>query len=77
MEIMEDKPWYTEEVVKIVKNVEKRYCEKKFVEGAHTGVLIAKNNLSLKKGPKEPFFKIFYLASSYFLRGQPPKYRRR
>ena len=51
MEIMEDKPWYTEEVVKIVKNVEKRYCEKKSVGGAHTGVLIAKNNLSLKKGP--------------------------
>ena len=51
MEIMEDKPWYTGEVVKIVKNVEKRYCEKKYVEGAHTGVLIAKNNLSLKKGP--------------------------
>ena len=44
MEIMEDKPWYTEEVGKIVKNVEKRYCEKKSVEEAHTGVLIAKNN---------------------------------
>ena len=51
MEIMEDKPWYTEAVVKIVKNVEKRYCETRSVEGAHTGVLIAKNNLSLKKGP--------------------------
>ena len=50
MEIMEDKPWYTEEVVKIVKNVEKRYCEKRSVEEAHTGVLIAKNKLALKKG---------------------------
>ena len=50
MEIMEDKLGCTEEVVKVVKNVEKRYCEKRSVEGAHTGVLIAKNNLSLKKG---------------------------
>ena len=45
MEIMVDKLWYTEEVVKIVKNVEKRYCEKRSAEEAHTGVLIAKNNL--------------------------------
>ena len=51
MEITEDKPWYTEEVVKIVKNVGKRFCEKKSVEGAHTGVLIARNNLALRKGP--------------------------
>ena len=51
MEIMEGKLWCIDEAVKIVKNVEKRYCEKKSVEGALTGVLIAKNNLSLKKGP--------------------------
>ena len=50
MEIMVDKPGCIEEVIKVVENVEKRYCEKKSVEGAHTGVLIAKNNLSLKKG---------------------------
>ena len=41
MEIMADKPGYIEEVVKVVKNVEKRYYEKKYVEGAHTGVLNA------------------------------------
>ena len=51
MEIMGDKLGYIDEVVKIVKNVEKRYCEKRSVEGAHTGVLIAKNNFTLKKGP--------------------------
>ena len=51
MEIMEGKLGCIEEVAKIVKNVEYRYCEKKSVEEAHTGVLIAKNNLSIKKGP--------------------------
>ena len=51
MEIMVGKHGYIEEVVKVVKNVERRYSEKKSVEGAHTGVLIAKNNFSLKKGP--------------------------
>ena len=51
MEIMADKPWCIEEVVKVVKNVVKRYYERSYVEGAHTGVLIAKNKLSLKKGP--------------------------
>ena len=45
MEIMADKLGYIEELVKIVKNVEKRYCEIRSAEGAHTGVLIAKNNL--------------------------------
>ena len=44
MEIMVDKLGYIEEVGKVVKNVVKRYCEKRFVEGAHTGVQIAKNN---------------------------------
>ena len=44
MEIMADKLGFIEEVVKIVKNVVKRFCEKRSVEGAHTGVLIAKNN---------------------------------
>ena len=44
MEIMVDKLGYIEEVVKIVENVGRRYCEKKFVAGAPTGVLIAKNN---------------------------------
>ena len=51
MEIMADKLGYIDEPVKIVKNVEKRYCEKRSVEGAHTGVLIARNDLALKKGP--------------------------
>ena len=44
MEIMVDKPLCIEEVVKVVKNVEKRYCEKNSVVEAHTGVPIAKNN---------------------------------
>ena len=44
MEIMEDKPGYIEEEGKIVKNVAKRFCVKKSVVGAHTGVLTAKNN---------------------------------
>ena len=44
METMVGKPWYTEEVVKVVKNVERKYCVKKSVGEAHTGVLNAKNN---------------------------------
>ena len=44
MEIMVDKHGCIEEVAKVVENVEKRFCEKKFVAGAHTGVRIAKNN---------------------------------
>ena len=44
MVIMVDKPGYIEEVVKIVKNVERRYCEKNYVAEAHTGVRIAKDN---------------------------------
>ncbi len=44
MEIMVVKPGYIEEEGKIVKNVAERYCVKKFAAGAHTGVLIAKNN---------------------------------
>ena len=44
MEIMADKPGYIEELVNDVKNVEKKYCVKKFVVEVHTGVLIAKNN---------------------------------
>ena len=44
MEIMADKLGYIDEAVKNVKNVEKRFYEKRSVEGAHTGVLIAKNN---------------------------------
>ena len=56
MEIMEDKPWYTEEVEKIVKNVEKRYCEKNYVAGARTGVQIAKNNQASKKGSQRTPF---------------------
>ena len=43
MEIMVDKPGYIEEEVKLAKNVEKGFCAKKYVVGAHTGVLIAKN----------------------------------
>ena len=44
MEIMVDKPGCIEEVVKIVKNAELRYCAKKSVAEALTGVPIAKNN---------------------------------
>ena len=44
METMVDKPGYIEEVVKVVENVERRYCEKRSVAGAHIGVLIVKNN---------------------------------
>ena len=51
MEIMADKPGCIEEVVKVVENVDRRSFEKRSVAGVLTGVLIAKNNLSLKKGP--------------------------
>ena len=44
MEIMVDKRGYTEEKVKIVKNVGKKYYVRKCAAGALTGVLIAKNN---------------------------------
>ena len=44
MEIMVDKLGSIEEVANFVKNVEQKYCEKRFVVEAHTGVLIAKNN---------------------------------
>ena len=51
MDIMVGKPGCIEEVVKIVENVERKYCEKRSVVGALTGVLIAKNKYSLKKSP--------------------------
>ena len=44
MEIMADKPGCIEEVVKVVKNVERRYCEKNSVAEARTGVQTVKNN---------------------------------
>ena len=44
MVIMEDKRGSIEEVVNVVENVEKKYCEKNSVVEAHTGVLIAKNS---------------------------------
>ena len=44
MEIMADKLGYIDEAVKIVENVEKRYCEKRSVAEALTGVQIAKNS---------------------------------
>ena len=44
MEIMGGKLGFTEEAVNVVKNVGKLYCVKKYVVGARTGVLIAKNN---------------------------------
>ena len=44
MEIMVDKPGYIEEQVKVVKNVERRFCEKRFVAEAPIGVPIAKDN---------------------------------
>ena len=44
MEIMVEKLGCSEEVVKVVENVERRYCEKRYVAEALTGVLIAKNN---------------------------------
>ena len=75
MEIMEVKPGCIEEQENLVENVEKRFCEKRSVAGALIGVLIAKNKI--KKRACWPFFLIFYLALSYFLRGLPPKYRRR
>ena len=59
MGIMVGKPWYIEEVVKVVRNVERRYCEKNYVAGARTGVQIAKNNQALKKGSLRTAFKIF------------------
>ena len=77
MEIMVDKPGCIEEVVKVVKDAERRYCEKNYVAGARTGVQIAKNNQASKKGSLRSPFENFYLALSYFLRGLPPKYRRR
>ena len=55
MEIMEGKLGYIEEEVKVVKSVERKYCEKKFVVGAHTGVLNVKNNYSSKRVHKGPF----------------------
>ena len=44
MEIMADKLGSIEEVANLVENVERRSCEKKYVEGALTGVLNAKND---------------------------------
>ena len=44
MEIMEDKPGCIEGVVKVVENVERRYCEIKSVAEVLTGVRVAKNN---------------------------------
>ena len=59
MEIMVGKLGCTEEVVKIVENVGKRYCEKNYVAGARTGVQIAKNNQASKKGSLRTPFKNF------------------
>ena len=42
MEITVDKHGCIEEVAKVVENVERRYCEKRSVAEALTGVLIAK-----------------------------------
>ena len=44
MGIMVDKHGYIEELVKVVKNVVRRYCVKKSVGEARTGALAAKNN---------------------------------
>ena len=55
MEIMVEKHGFIEEVVKVVENAERRYYEKRSAAGAHTGVLIAKNNWSLKRAPKDSF----------------------
>ena len=44
METMEDKPGCIEEVANHAKNVEKKYLERRFVEEARIGALIAKNN---------------------------------
>ena len=59
MEIMVDKPWCIEEVVEVVKDAERKYCEKNYVAGAHTGVQIAKNNQTSKKGSIRTPFKNF------------------
>ena len=56
MEIMVDKPGFIEEVVKVAKDAERRYCEKNYVAGARIGVQIAKNNQASKKGSlRTPF----------------------
>ena len=44
MAIMGDKHGFIEELVKLVKSVEKKYYAKRFVVEALTGVLIVKNN---------------------------------
>ena len=49
---------------------------KKLLEEVHIGVLDAKNKKGLTQLRVNPF-KYFYLASSYFLKGLPPKYFRR
>ena len=73
METMVDKLGYTEEVVKIVKNVETRYCEKRCAEEAHTGVLIAKNKLPLKKGPIKTLFLNILPGIELFSQGATPQ----
>ena len=73
MAIMADRHGCIEEVVKVAENVERRYCEKKSAEGAHTGVPIAKNNWSLKKGSKKPFFNILPGIELFFQGATPQR----
>ena len=85
MVITVDKLGFMEEQINHVKSVVLRFWKKNYQEEALTGALIAKNKAppKLRKGfkiyflKKKSFIKMFNLALSYFLRGLPPKYRRR
>ena len=76
---------FMEEQINHVKSVERRLSKAKYLEEALTGAPNAKNKSLpyIRKGLENIFFKnksvvkMFYLALSYFLRGLPPKYRRR
>ena len=63
---------YIEEVVKVVKNVEKKYCVKKFVVGVHIGVPIAKIIKHQKRVHKDPFKK-FLPGIELFSQGATPQ----
>ena len=56
MVIMVDKPGYTEEMEKVVENVARKYCEKRYVAEVLIGVQSARINHSLKKRSHRPLF---------------------
>ena len=72
MEIMVVKPLYIEEVAKVVKNVEKKYCVKKFVVGVHIGARIAKIIKHQKRVHMDPFKK-FLPGIELFSQGATPQ----